>query len=259
MTSPTARTLGSAAAAALAAVIWLSPTTAVAQPITENTDVTVSVPAATPTAEPSTTPNPTNVPESTDTTGATAPGGNPGVAPGGSSGTGGAATGVESPAGGATTSAPCVPKEPAVPTVPTTGGGDATVDKDVYVIGDSVTATAAGFGPGEQVQLVLFSEPALVGTFAADTTGAVTAQFAIAEETLAGSHTLQFTGWCGAISAVDVLVGSTNGASSAGPQGVPFWAWWIGGGLGLLLLVAAAWWAIRTMRMPDTGPEVVTA
>lgn len=258
MTTPLARTVGAVATAVIAVGLWFGPTAALAaEPITDNTDVTVSVPPVTPTAKPSTPPQttpPQTTPSNNGNGGApTATGGAGGRGSGGGGGAGTAAP------GGSPAPAPCVPKEPAVPTAPATGGGAASVDKDVYVIGETVTAVAGGFGAGEQVQLVLFSEPTLVGTFAADGTGSVTAQFAIADKTLAGSHTVQFTGWCGSTSTADVLVGSTNNASSSGPQGVPLWAWWVGGGLGLLLLLIGAWWAIRTMRV--TGPvmpEVVT-
>jgi hypothetical protein len=219
---------------------------------THGSDVTVSVPAATP--APSTSAPPVMPPSTGGTGGAGGAGTSGGSGGGRAVGGAGTAPAAETAESG---SSACVPKEPAVPTAPATEtAGEASVDKEVYAAGETVTAIAAGFEPHEQVQLVLFSEPALVGTFAADDTGAVTAQFAIAAETLAGTHTVQFTGWCGSVSGVEILVGTTNDSASAGPQGVPPWLWWAGGLLGLALLILAAWWAIRVMRVPAPAEAV---
>lgn len=213
-----------------------------------DSEVSVSVPAATPSTRPST---PASAPPASDGGGAgTGAGGTP-VRSNGGTGTAPAADTT------APTAAACVPKEPAIPTAPKTGGGEASVDEEVYAVGDTVTATAAGFGANEQVQLVLFSEPSLVGTFAADATGSVTAQFVVAAETLAGGHVLQFTGWCGSISTADVFVGATNSAAG-GVQGVPAWMWWVGGALALAILVVGVWWITRLMRVP-VAPEAVPA
>ncbi|WP_375385428.1 hypothetical protein [uncultured Microbacterium sp.] len=239
------RILRVAASAVIAAALWAGPVDAsrAADPApdaTSSSTVSVSVPTATP--APSTPA--TTIPPLT-------------------SGSGGAPASVtttttRSSAGGGsapvsaagTTSTACVPKQPAVPTVPATGGTPASVDKPIYAAGDTVNATATGFGAAEQVQLVFFDDPTLVGSFTADAAGAVTAQFSLAADTLAGTHALQFTGWCGVTSTAELLIGTTNGAASAGPQGVPPWLWWIGGGLGAILLALGAWWAIRTMRAP---------
>jgi hypothetical protein len=236
--------------ALIAAAMWAGAAGgAHAAPLPDDSDVTVTVPPATP--SPTSFPSiPPGVPPAANG-GSNAGGGNADGSGGGANrSSSGGATGGGAADTAAPTDAACVPKEPAVPSAPTTGAGEASVDKEVYSAGDTVTAIAAGFGAGEQVQLVLFSEPALVGTFAADTTGAVTAQFAIAGETLAGMHTVQFTGWCGSASTADLLVGATNSASTAGPQGVPPWLWWICGILAAILLIVGAWWALRVMRAP---------
>lgn len=180
---------------------------------------------------------------------------------GGSGGSGGSgdSSGTTTTPDGTTSTPECTPTEPTVPTVPATTGEKATVDKDVYLVGDEVTATTTGFGAGEQVQLVLFSDPQLIGTFTADADGAVRAEFPVADTVLPGTHTLQFTGWCERITLVDVLVGSDAGgdAASAG-AGIPVWAWWIGGGLGVVALLAAGWQIMRLMREPAASLEVAT-
>lgn len=248
--------------ALVAAAMWVGAAgTAHAAPTPDSgtSDVTVSVPSPAP------VPSTPQTPPSSGPGPGPGPAANPGPAtgPAADSGSGGTpvrsgGAGAAAPAAGTSTppSTACVPAEPPVPTTPTTGGNEASVDREVYMAGETVTAIAAGFGPGEQVQLVLFTEPALVGTFAADATGAVTAQFAIAAETLAGTHTVQFTGWCGSTSTADVLVGAANSSATAGPQGVPPWLWWIGGVLGAVLLVIGAWWALRVMRAPGAVEAV---
>lgn len=223
--------------AAVAAAIWAgaaAPAMADTDPgDTDDSDMTVSVPQVV---------APTILPT---TTGPTA-----------RSNTSNPAAPADAPSS-ATTPVACVPKEPVVSTTPATGDSEAATDKDFYVHGETLTATAAGFGAAEQVTLTLYSEPTLAGTFTADATGTVTASFPIAAETLAGSHTLQFTGWCGAISTAKVLVGASDSAFEMGVQGVPAWAWWTGGGVGGAMLVAGAWWAVKAMRAPAAALAAV--
>lgn len=231
-----------AAAAALAAA--LTGTAAHATEDTGESGVSVSVPVATPAASTPPAPRPTSSPptasggpavQSANSPGRSAP--NPsGIGPG--------------TAGGPDEATPaCSPAEPEVPSSVATSGGDASVDKPVYEVGDTVIATAGGFGSGEQVQLVLFSEPSLIGTFTADEAGAVKAEFPVADGTLPGPHTLQFDGWCGNVALADMLVGSVAG-STAGQQGVPQWAWWAGGAAGALLLAFGGRRVLRLMREP---------
>lgn len=250
------RPLAAAAVALIAVASWAGGLgVAVAAPTATNapatSDVAVSVPAPTPAPPMSYPPIPPQAPPAASAgTGATG---------GAAGGTGAQAGGAGAPATEPAAPAPaaCVPKEPVVPTAPVTGGGDASVDKEVYSAGDTVTAIASGFGAEEQVQLVFFGEPVLIGTFAADATGAVVAQFAVSAETLAGSHTVQFTGWCGSTSTAQLLVGIANAAGATGVQGVPVWLWWVGGGLGLIVLAIGTWWAVRVMRAPASTEAVL--
>lgn len=244
MTAPTTsltRAARVAAAALLAAgLVWASAAPAGAASDTNDSDVAVSVPAVDPGTNPPPPPPGTNPPPP-------APGGGGGGRGGGAGGGGGGGGGTPPAGGGGEV---CVPKEPAMPQAPATGGGDAVLDQAVYVPGETVTATAAGFGAAEQVQLVLFGDPVLLGTFTADAAGTVTAQFPVAEQTLAGTHTLQFTGWCGAVSTADILVGSVAGtAASTGIQ-LPPWLWWIAAALAAVLLIVGGRRVIIAMRAP---------
>ncbi|MDR2348985.1 MAG: hypothetical protein LBD90_10350, partial [Bifidobacteriaceae bacterium] len=124
----------------------------------------------------------------------------------------------------------CAESEPPVPLAPSDDAWAAAVDKDIYLPGHKVTATASRFGPGEHVQLVLFSDPHLIGNFTASQDGEVQAVFAVADDAAPGTHTIQFTGWCGQVTArADVLVGTP--AAAPAETGWPWWLW-------LLLAVA---------------------
>ena len=192
--------------------------------------VSVAIPS-----ERATTPSPSPDP-STDPGGSNPGGDNPsgGNNPGGGDNPGG---------GGA-----CTPAEPAIPTSPATSGGKVTFDKDMYRVGEKITATASGYGAGEHVQLVMFSDPTLIGSFTADQTGQVHASFPVAGDVLPGSHTVQFTGWCKAVAVGTVLIGTNTAASMPATGGLPAWLWWVGGTLLALLLAAGVWYIIRVMR-----------
>lgn len=230
-----------AVAALVAAILFAGSAPASAKGDSGDSDVTVSVPAATPrpTSPGGGVPRPPSSPGTAAST--TAPA------------TGGAKTTPAAPAEGAGATV-CIPAEPALPEAPATDGGAATTANDVYYAGETVNASAGGFGAAEQVQLVLFSEPTLVGNFAADASGSITAQFPLPDDILAGTHTLQFTGWCGHTATVEVIVGSHGTPSSASVQGIPTWVWWAGGGVGALALIGASWWVLTAMRAPAGVP-----
>jgi hypothetical protein len=208
-------------------------------------DLTVTIPG--PATTPSTQPGPSTQPP-VQTPPATTPGTTAPVATKPGAGTRGGATTVETVAPPADAAA-CVPTEPAVPTTPESAGEPVATDRSVYLPGQQMTVTAAGFPAGEQVQLVLFADPAVVGTFTADAAGVVEAVVPVAEETAAGPLTLQLSGWCTGVALGDVLVGSAT-ADDAGAQGVPAWAWWAGGGVGLTGAGVGGWWLLRAMRAP---------
>ncbi|TFC27363.1 hypothetical protein E3O25_09640 [Cryobacterium sp. TMT1-3] len=151
----------------------------------------------------------------------------------------------------------CTPVEPTVPTVPATTGENATVDQKVYEPGQKVTATASGFGVGEQVQLVMFSEPALVGSFTADAQGQVQAVFPVDEAALPGTHAVQFTGWCTRIALTTVLVGSDALVASA--TSFPMWVWGAGGVVGTAGLALVGGHLLRVMRVPALPSATTTS
>jgi len=221
---------------------------------TNDSDINVVVPEATPTATtpPPTTAPPTTTPPTAD--GDNNGGGNNGNGGGGSgnngngnnAGTGGGVSVTSTPSSSANTTS-CASTEPSVPSSPAKAGNEASFDKDIYYQGDTVNVTANRFTAGEQVQLVVFSDPTLIGTFAADETGTVRATFTVSDSMTTGAHTLQFTGWCKTVALGSVLIGSTGqGQAHTWLASVPVAVWWI---LGVLLVLALAYGAWRVWRV----------
>lgn len=237
-----ALTVGLATSAvAGSAVVWAAET--------GSSDVVVSVPSPTPTTPPSWSPTPApSVPGTVPP--ASAPGAvPPAAAPPAKSGTSapgtpaaGAASGPSQPAGPAT--------EPAISAAPATTGEKATTDRENYTIGDQVTVSMDGFQPGEKVQILLYSQSRTIGNVPADGSGRLSHTFTLPDDLPVGAHTLQLTGWeSGRIGLASIFVTAAP-ASDLTAQGVPVWMWWVGGGLGALLLAAGAWWALRALRAP---------
>jgi hypothetical protein len=149
----------------------------------------------------------------------------------------------------AATAAPAT--EPTIPETPGTGD-PAVVDKEMYRAGGSVTVTASGFTPGEQVQLVLYSEPVLIGNFSADAAGAVSIAFTLPEDLRPGTHTVRLAGWSSShVAVAELLVGTAPGAVVASGGGVPTWLWWVGGALGL---AGAGFGGVRVVRAMRAAP-----
>jgi hypothetical protein len=242
----TRRAAGTLLAVVLAGVAWSSlaaGTARAADP--DGPDLTVTIPERGP-SDPDPVPGPTPSTTSPATTPGTVP---PATTTKPGTSTRGGGTGADPDAAPAGDPAPCVPTEPAVPTAPEQAGEPVVTDRPVYLPGQQVTVTAAGFPAGEQVQLVLFADPAVVGTFTADGAGEVEAVVPVADGTAAGRVTVQLSGWCTGVALGDVLVGSA-GSDDAGTQGVPAWAWWAGGGMGLTGAGVGGWWLLRAMRAP---------
>jgi hypothetical protein len=140
-----------------------------------------------------------------------------------------------------------------VPLEPAEDAWAAAVDRDLYLPGNKVTATATRFEVGERVQLVLFSDPGLIGNFTADAEGRVQAVFAVPDDAAPGTHAIQFTGWCGTIIArADVLVGAPG--QPVEEQGWPAWLWWLLAVLALIILVLVVRRVMRVMRQTP-GPN----
>lgn len=154
-------------------------------------------------------------------------------------------TPAAAPAGNGAAAAACVPKEPVLPDVPDSEAREASVDKDTYLQGETITITADKFQPNEQVQLAMFYQPTLIGNFKSDKTGVVHAQVAVTKEMQTGTHTLQLSGWCGGTAVADVLIGTPGERVSQ--QGLaiikPGWWWVLGaGGAAALGIFGWRWW-----------------
>ncbi|WP_411701258.1 hypothetical protein [Conyzicola sp.] len=215
----------------------------------KDTGFTVTIPTSSPTPTPTPSATPPTPPAAAVTppppptkTGTTAPTKS-------TTKSGGAAAGTS--AGGAGGTAECTPTEPPVPTAPASSGSNASVDKEFYQPGQKVTATATGYAAGEQVQLVLFSEPNLIGTFSADAQGQVEAVFPVDEKTTPGTHTVQFTGWCKKVALADVLVGT--GPLVATGFDIPIGLWIVGGVIAAAVLAMLGWRLLALMRAPAAG------
>jgi len=193
---------------------------------------------------------PAPTPTSTTTPWTPPPVGTPPPGTGAAAGRGGSAGGASSQPG--TTGGPGSAAEPAIPRSPVASAAEATVDKDLYVRGDDVTVRFDGLTPGEQVQIVLYSDPQLIANVPAGGDGVLTHTFALPADLPVGMHTVQLTGWESTrVGAARIFVtASATAAAADGSQGVPPWVWWAGGGLGALLLVVGGWWVTRAMRAP---------
>lgn len=143
------------------------------------------------------------------------------------------------------------PTEPAIPGTPATNGDEAKLDHETYQAGGWAVVTAKGFTPGEQVQVVLYSEPKLIGNVPAKADGTFEHRFAIPDDLAAGRHTVQLTGWASKhIATADLFVTTGPLSADASVPVIPDGVWWAIGVLAVLLLLGALWWVIRIMRAP---------
>lgn len=289
----TRRPLRLAGVVLAAAALLLGPAGAAHADEAEDTGISVTIPDVEPTDDPTGEPTP-NQPGD-DEPGDDEPGDDPGrgdggAGGGGSDGTGGGGTGGTgtggtggdgvggggtgggTPGGGTDPAdddpdAPdasgddggpeeCAPLEPPVPQEPAEDGDTAKLDESVRPAGEKVTVRATEFGAREKVQLVLFAEPQVVKTVRADSKGVVEAPVTIPEKTPSGPHALQLTGWCGQVAVAEILVASPGGAGVG--AGIPPWAWWAGGGVGLAGLGVGGWYVFRLMRAPGAGLPVAS-
>lgn len=240
-----------AAAAVLACVIITTGlASAYTRAVADTSDITVNVPSASGSSTPSITIRPPTVTSGTHhssvSTGVTQPippetSQIPAPVP---------APNPAAPGSTATTQQGCVPAEPAVPTTPAVTQDKAVVAGDVFRAGEPVTVAVEGFTASQKVQLVVFGDPALVATFRADESGKLEASFVLPAGTRPGRHVLQLTDWCHKVATADVLVGATP--TALGEQGIPAWVWWVGGGVGIVMLGCGTWWFIGLLR---TGQE----
>ncbi len=118
---------------------------------------------------------------------------------------------------------PTDPTDPTEPTDPTDPGADpapeeqptATVSATSLVVGGIVTVRAAGFAPGEAVQIWLRSEPVLLQSTSASADGSVVATVTIPRDTPAGAHRIEVRGAVTGSVFVDVTVSPRLAATGA--------------------------------------------
>lgn len=72
--------------------------------------------------------------------------------------------------------------------------------------GQEQVVTGGGFVPGEQVALVMTSEPVNLGVVLADADGRVDSTFTVPADTAAGTHTVTATGQAGAVASATFVV-----------------------------------------------------
>lgn len=121
--------------------------------------------------------------------------------------------------------------------------------------GDTAVIVADGFTAGEQVQLVIFGKPVVIGSVTADEAGHVEYEFKIPNTLLPGTHTAELTGWVsGTVKNVEFVIEATNWAT---PDDSRVWAWWLLGGIIAALLAALAV-LIVIRRRADRSVAAVT-
>lgn len=126
------------------------------------------------------------------------------------------------------------PIAPASPGEPASG---LTLDHETIEAKQFMIATGTGYSPGEKIQVVLYPGAIVIGSYAADASGAFEARFRIPEDTATGIHTIEATGWdSGHVTNKEFTV-----TSPAFAAGVPV-LWWVLAVSGVILtsLISAA-------------------
>lgn len=140
------------------------------------------------------------------------------------------------------------------PTSRPAGVPTAAVDPDTAVLGRVMSFTGAGFTPGEQVTASFDDGKAAVGPLAAGSSGEIAGVLQLPVGIRSGTHTLRLTG---AASGVRVDINFpiradsstlTTVPATAEDSGPPDWAGWTFLGAAGLVLVGAAFFAVRRIR-----------
>jgi hypothetical protein len=102
-----------------------------------------------------------------------------------------------------------------------TPSAHATLSDTSVAVGDPVTVTGSGFAPGEQVNVVLHSDPVLLTTVTASPTGTVTATVTIPAGTAPGAHQIVLTGVSSGVTvALDLTVTAPDAIAALASTGV---------------------------------------
>jgi hypothetical protein len=217
-----AATLGAAVLAATALAGAASGAMAVSSPSPTQSSSVISVEipgAATATPAPSATPTASMAPTSSSTPSPS------------SSGTSG---GAPDTAAGDTPVAEAT-GAPVVATKPTKGAGGLDIGEERVVPGAWLETSASGYLPGEQVQIIMYSTPQVIGSYLADATGTFSARFQLPEGLRSGVHTVEATGWQSKkVTNIEFLLVSDTAASGTGAASTIPLIWWLLGILGVL-------------------------
>lgn len=112
------------------------------------------------------------------------------------------------------------PVPPASPGEPAEG---LTLDHERISVGEWMIAIGTGFRAGEKVQLVVYTDPLVVGSFVSDDDGRFEARFRIPDDLRLGDHTAEATGWISGHVANERFTVISDPAATGD---LPFW-WWI--------------------------------
>ncbi|TFD53461.1 hypothetical protein E3T55_05465 [Cryobacterium frigoriphilum] len=124
-----------------------------------------------------------------------------------------------------------------------------TLDTNRVAPGGTITVSAGGYTAGEEIRVVLYSEPVVLGSATADAAGAFTATFTLPADLRTGTHTIEATGLTsGVVTNATVIVVGTAGASG-GSLASTGQLWWIALGVGALGMIGVfliggfrGWW-----------------
>jgi hypothetical protein len=106
------------------------------------------------------------------------------------------------------------------------------LDHERIATGEWMVAIGTGFQPGEQVQLVLYSDPVVVHSFTADASGRFEARFKIPKTFRLGLHTAEATGW----ESKHVANKRFTVVSAPAPAGTVPFLWWLIVVIGVLVI-----------------------
>lgn len=131
----------------------------------------------------------------------------------------------------------------------------AVVDHETAVVGRVLTFSGSGFTPGEQVTASFDSGKAAVGPLPAGPSGEVGGVLQLPLDLKAGTHTLRLSGAASGKQAdvnfpvaADPDAAVTPVAAEDDSDGLPAWAGWTFLGVAVLVLGAAAFFALRRFR-----------
>lgn len=105
---------------------------------------------------------------------------------------------------------------------PPAGQPRLTLERDSVVQGESLGLTGVGFAPGEQVEVVLHSEPVVLATLAADEAGVLRSTVTIPTTAAVGAHEIVATGLSSegsAAAGLTVLAADSGNTGGSGPLG----------------------------------------